>query len=894
MPNKHKNRLFRWKSLLLNNGEKTEKKLLAKTLTSIANYCNIDENIFFHDVGKYAQQEKNAELKEKLTVLSKAMLSQERFTQKKVDVKQLKLTTEAIKLFNELRDVNFYSENYKAVLQKIRSIADKIRPVELKELIKKFIREFESPFVVESNVVSTKNTESTVLAKKLLGKICRIIHCPAACAAKENSHEFSVVQALVKKFSEKPPYNYQAFTHVLHSIKLSLQIKLNTSSVDFQSPMKSIIKSIEFFLADQQKMDVLHTVYNEAYQAISQTISKQVAFEKPATGSQQEVNILAAIIAEVESDNNRADDDAFIAVNDANNTHNFSLVADNRIVSEEDEKPTEIVAVDGNEEHYIAALQETINIRQLQGQLPDEQAIEKIICEHITHFTTTLIKFINEDQPHNRIEKITPLTMLAQKKAYAALTYYVTDLVKKITRGNIALQTLIDSIIGCVEYLPEQLKHNLLQPITILTQAWQQLVLSSSKRIGEQLEKTSTNTTDTLNLLSINDMQEDIKHLLITNINNIVQVVNKGKTVKATGQKEVVDIVGEKHHTIQPDNSQQEITVESHDKKTDESAIFASITVIIIVLEKKILAIMSDIKKNNKALSKDENDYYQALISVLDLLQQAEERTITLQVMNDKLVKQIKNLPSNLQMQLQKIINKIQGKKVDNAKTRTTDQHIKQQGGTRLKKLASIKDKFNKALAALLEKLKKAVKAHNNDKAIQDKDVESFDDTEEIFIGNAGVILFWSFLPHFLTKLGLLQNNVFIDDDAAMRAVLITHYLTHGNTLIGEQELALNKILCGVDLHQPIVNEIDITEEEKTACEGLTKAVITYWKKLQNPDINAFRYLFLHREGMIKVRDECWLLQVERKPYDILLNDLPWSISTVTNSWMQSMLYVEW
>ncbi|MEO1401775.1 MAG: contractile injection system tape measure protein [Cyanobacteria bacterium J06635_1] len=37
-----------------------------------------------------------------------------------------------------------------------------------------------------------------------------------------------------------------------------------------------------------------------------------------------------------------------------------------------------------------------------------------------------------------------------------------------------------------------------------------------------------------------------------------------------------------------------------------------------------------------------------------------------------------------------------------------------------------------------------------------------------------------------------------------------------------------------------------------------------------------------------------WLLQIERETYDILLDQLPWSIRVVKLPWMPKLLYVEW
>ena len=49
------------------------------------------------------------------------------------------------------------------------------------------------------------------------------------------------------------------------------------------------------------------------------------------------------------------------------------------------------------------------------------------------------------------------------------------------------------------------------------------------------------------------------------------------------------------------------------------------------------------------------------------------------------------------------------------------------------------------------------------------------------------------------------------------------------------------------------------------------------------------------RPGKLTLRgDRDWLLQVESSGCDVLLDQLPWSISTIRLPWMESLLWVEW
>ncbi|NEO28529.1 MAG: hypothetical protein F6K03_17040, partial [Kamptonema sp. SIO4C4] len=80
----------------------------------------------------------------------------------------------------------------------------------------------------------------------------------------------------------------------------------------------------------------------------------------------------------------------------------------------------------------------------------------------------------------------------------------------------------------------------------------------------------------------------------------------------------------------------------------------------------------------------------------------------------------------------------------------------------------------------------------------------------------------------------------------------------------------------------------------QSECEQLLSAVIHNWSSLKNTSIAGFRKAFLQREGVLKPWYGSWLLQVERKSYDVLLARIPWGIQTIKLPWMNAVLSVEW
>jgi hypothetical protein len=170
----------------------------------------------------------------------------------------------------------------------------------------------------------------------------------------------------------------------------------------------------------------------------------------------------------------------------------------------------------------------------------------------------------------------------------------------------------------------------------------------------------------------------------------------------------------------------------------------------------------------------------------------------------------------------------------------------------------------------------------------------TFTDSDEIYIQNAGIVIFWPYLQSFFSSLELTSNNSFMDEKKQEKAVTILHYLASGSLHYSEHEVTLNKILCGIDLETALELDTVLTTEEIEESENLLRAVLRNWAILKNTTPEGLQTMFLRREGQLSVRDGNWLLRVERKTHDILLERMPWTISTIKLPWMERLLLVEW
>jgi hypothetical protein len=182
--------------------------------------------------------------------------------------------------------------------------------------------------------------------------------------------------------------------------------------------------------------------------------------------------------------------------------------------------------------------------------------------------------------------------------------------------------------------------------------------------------------------------------------------------------------------------------------------------------------------------------------------------------------------------------------------------------------------------------------AQNDREAFETSSMAEGDTGEGFYVDNAGLVLLHPFLPRFFEHLGLAMGDQLLKPAAALQ---LLHLLATGQAAAPEYDLVLPKVLCHIALETPVERGPFLTETEKEEAQALLEAVIRHWEALKGTSPDGLRGTFLVRPGKLTLRpDGDWLLQVETRSYDILLNQLPWTISMIKLPWMQRLLRVEW
>ncbi len=162
---------------------------------------------------------------------------------------------------------------------------------------------------------------------------------------------------------------------------------------------------------------------------------------------------------------------------------------------------------------------------------------------------------------------------------------------------------------------------------------------------------------------------------------------------------------------------------------------------------------------------------------------------------------------------------------------------------------------------------------------------------EGIFIENAGAVILAPFLPMLFNTIKWAKNGLLLKPD---KAVCLIQYMVTGNTDFGEADLVLPKILCGLAPDELVNTDQKITAPQKKEVQELLASVVAHWSILKNTSTEGLQQSFLQRQGKLVLTNNQWLLQVEQKSFDMLLQQLPWNINWLKLPWMKNVVITEW
>lgn len=174
---------------------------------------------------------------------------------------------------------------------------------------------------------------------------------------------------------------------------------------------------------------------------------------------------------------------------------------------------------------------------------------------------------------------------------------------------------------------------------------------------------------------------------------------------------------------------------------------------------------------------------------------------------------------------------------------------------------------------------------------------EQYRDLKHIPISNAGLVILFPFLPMLFMRLNMLSQDRrdFNSNESKVRAIFILQYLMASEDReYDEKYLFLNRLLINYPFNEPLPKRMELNQDELNTIDSLLEAAKTNWEKMRNTSMRGFQEAFLRRAGFIEKTEREWVLTVEERAFDILLDSIPWSYKLVRLPWMENILKVNW
>ena len=174
---------------------------------------------------------------------------------------------------------------------------------------------------------------------------------------------------------------------------------------------------------------------------------------------------------------------------------------------------------------------------------------------------------------------------------------------------------------------------------------------------------------------------------------------------------------------------------------------------------------------------------------------------------------------------------------------------------------------------------------------------EQYRDLKHIPISNAGLVILFPFLPMLFMRLNMLSQDRrdFNSNESKVRAIFILqHLMASEDREYDEKDLFLNRLLINYPFNEPLPKRMELNQDKLNTIDSLLEAAKTNWEKMRNTSMRGFQEAFLRRAGFIEKTEREWVLTVEERAFDILLDSIPWSYKLVRLPWMENILKVNW
>lgn len=190
--------------------------------------------------------------------------------------------------------------------------------------------------------------------------------------------------------------------------------------------------------------------------------------------------------------------------------------------------------------------------------------------------------------------------------------------------------------------------------------------------------------------------------------------------------------------------------------------------------------------------------------------------------------------------------------------------------------------------------------AHSFESEIKSlKDRKSFNEENsfktiglEINYKHCGVLFLHPYFNELFTKSGLLDNTLFINLEAKIKAAQMLFYMATSKNLATEEDYRFFKTLLEIEEDVFIPCLIALSNEEKSDCIFFIKKLILDWSVLKSTAIETLQKQFFQRNGVVMLEKQSINVHLEKSAFDVLLEHYPYNYSLIKLSWLDKLLCV--
>lgn len=159
----------------------------------------------------------------------------------------------------------------------------------------------------------------------------------------------------------------------------------------------------------------------------------------------------------------------------------------------------------------------------------------------------------------------------------------------------------------------------------------------------------------------------------------------------------------------------------------------------------------------------------------------------------------------------------------------------------------------------------------------------------------AGSILLYPYLYRLFKKLDFLSEDKKIKHSKQNSAVTVMIYMLTGEERAFDYQLPFVKWLLGIPVDALIsIEESSLDKNEIAEADNVLLSLKSHWSVLKNSSFTSIRESFLQRAGMMKLYDEQCHISIERKGIDVLIDQVPFSLSIIRLPWIKQQIIVTW